>query len=295
MQLDLAALTAARPLVADGPMGTALIDAGMQAGDSAEAWLLEPTRRPAIGSVHRAYADAGARLLLTATFGADPWRLARSGLDDRLEEIVAVAVGLARHASAPGGLVAGSIGPSGELLEPLGLLDRAAAADGFGRQAAALAAAGVDLLWVETMSDLGEALAALEGARRAAPGLPVIVTMAFDRGGRTSFGVDGPSAGRTLVDAGAAAVGGNCGGALGDVEAAVGAMLEAGLRVPVVVKPNAGIPVMSGGRLDYPEGPASTAAMVARLLVRGAAVAGVCCGGTAEHVRAIAEAAATAG
>src|SRR5512135_113361 len=112
MGLEIGALVAGGPLVADGPLGTALIEAGLEAGGSGEAWLLDPGRRPRIGSIHRAYAEAGAQVLLTATFGANPWRLARAGLQDRLEEIAGVAAALARDASGPGRLVAGSIGPS---------------------------------------------------------------------------------------------------------------------------------------------------------------------------------------
>jgi methionine synthase I (cobalamin-dependent) len=151
------------------------------------------------------------------------------------------------------------------------------------------------VLWVETMSDLSEATAAVRGARRGAPGLPVVATMAFGAGARTTFGVRAADAARSLAELGVAAVGVNCGGSLDEAETALLAMSGAGTGLPLVFKPNAGLPVLVGGQATYPESPATMAASALRARGHGATLVGGCCGTTAEHVRAIARAMASAG
>lgn len=288
--LFLALLALGRPIVADGPMGTRLAELGLPAGDAPERWVLEPAGQAAVGRVHRAYRDAGAQILLTNTFGANPTRLALHGLADHLDEINRTGAELARREAGIEAVVAGSIGPTGEFLAPLGTLPFANAVDGFARQAAALAAGGVDVLWVETMADLEEARAAIEGARQAAPGLPVVVTLAFGAGGATMMGVRPAESIALLADLGVSAAGANCGTGSAEAEHALALMHAVVPALPLIGKPNAGVPRLERGIAVYPETPADLAAAAGRMSAAGAAVVGVCCGGSPEHVRAIAAA-----
>ena len=163
--------------------------------------------------MHRGYLDAGSRILLTNTFGANRLRLALHRLEDRVEQLNRTAAILLRAEVTAAGveaLVAGDIGPSGEIMA-LGTLEREAAIDVFAEQAGALAAGGADLFWIETMSDLAEMAAAIAGARRASPATPVVATMTFDTRGHTMMGVSPEDAARALSALGVDAIGGNCG------------------------------------------------------------------------------------
>ena len=277
-------LASGRPIVLDGAMGTQLMAAGAGPGESFERWVLDPVRAETVRAVHRAYRAAGAEILLTDSFGANPWRLGGAPSGD-VEALNRAAAELARGV-AGGALVAGSIGPSGELLEPLGTLSRAAAADGFAAQAAGLADGGADLLWIETMSDLDEVRAAFQGARRAAPGLPVVVTLTFQRG-RTMMGTAAGEAVAVLRDLGVAAAGANCGAGFAEVEAAIAAMRAADPAIPLVAKANAGLPVATADGVVYPGTPAEAAAHARRVVALGASLVGGCCGTTPAHVAAI--------
>lgn len=186
-------------------------------------------------------------------------------------------------------LVAGSMGPTGELLEPLGAMSAQACEEAFAEQARGLAEGGADLLWIETMSDLSEAEAAVRGAR-AACDLPVAVTMSFDTAGRTMMGVTGSDMARRLQGLGLAAMGANCGANLADTGAAAAAIAAEAGGTPVVCKPNAGVPVWRGGGLVYDGTPEVMAAGAVRARRAGAAVIGACCGSTPEHIAAIAAA-----
>ncbi|MGD0019064.1 MAG: homocysteine S-methyltransferase family protein [Candidatus Limnocylindrales bacterium] len=286
----LALLAHRTPIVADGPMGTRLAELGLPAGDAPERWVLEPAGQAAVRSVHRAYREAGAQILLTNTFGANPTRLALHSLAGHLDEINRTGAQLARRESGSGMVVAGSMGPTGEFLAPLGTLPFEKAVEGFTRQAAALAAGGVDVLWIETMTDLEEARAAIEGARQGAPGLPVVATLAFGAGGATLMGVRPAEAIAVLADLGVSAAGANCGTGSAEVERALARMHAAVPALPLIGKPNAGVPHLEHGVAVYPETPADLAAAAGRMSAAGAAVVGVCCGGSPAHVRAIAAA-----
>ena len=166
------AMLDAHPIViADGAMGTMLFSAGLQFGDPPEAWnVSEPEL---VRRIHRGYLDAGSQIVMTNTFGCNRLRLALHGLDTRVAELNQTAAILLRaevEANGGGALVAGDIGPSGAIMAPLGTLDYDEAVDLFAEQAGALVAGGVDLIWIETMSDLTEVKAAIEGVRRVAPG-----------------------------------------------------------------------------------------------------------------------------
>jgi 5-methyltetrahydrofolate--homocysteine methyltransferase len=288
--LFLALLAQRTPIVADGPMGTRLAELGLPAGEAPERWILEPGGRAAVRAVHRAYRNAGAQILLTNTFGANPTRLALHGLAGRLDEINRTGAQIARLEAGRKAVVAGSMGPTGEFLEPLGSLRFEDAVAGFEQQAAALAAGGADVLWIETMADLEEARAAIEGAGLGAPGLPVVVTLTFGAGGATMMGVRPADAIAVLADLGVSAAGANCGTGSAEAEHALAQMHAAVPALPLIAKPNAGTPRLESGVTVYQESPDDLAAAAGRMCATGAMVVGVCCGGSPEHVRAIAAA-----
>ena len=275
-------------LVADGAMGTMLQDAGLPIGMSGEAWLLE--RPDAVADVHRAYIEAGSDLILTCTFGGTSVRMERCGLADRVGEINQRAVEIAREAAAGRAFVAGDIGPLGELLAPLGKRTVEEAVDIFAEQAAALANAGVDLLYIETMASLEEVQAAVEGVRRVAPDMPISATLSFDTKGRTNMGVRPEQAAKALQELGVVAMGANCGASLEMTEEAVRKMAETATGAALIVKPNAGIPKLVDDEMVYDASPEEMAEYAQRMVELGARVVGGCCGSTPEHIRAIAQA-----
>jgi len=278
-------------ILADGAMGTMLFAAGLQFGDPPESWnTLHPEH---VQAVHQAYLEAGSRLILTNTFGGNRFRLALHGLEGQVEVLNRAAVAVARRAVEVSGreaLVAGDIGPSGAILAPLGEMTFDEAAAGFAEQAQALAAAGVDLLWMETMSDLEEVRAAMEGARRAAPDLPLITTMTFDTHGRTMMGVTPEQAVQALSSWGAAAVGGNCGNGPEEILGVLEKMRAAAPEVVLVAKANAGLPELVNGRAVYRAGPEAMAEYARAAAAAGARIIGACCGSTPAHLKAMAAA-----
>lgn len=277
-------------LVADGAMGTALQAAGLPTGRAGETWVLE--RPDAIADIHRAYVEAGAELLLTCTFGGTAARLERAGLAAKVAEVNRRAVEVAREVAAGRAYVAGDIGPLGELLAPMGTRTYEEAVKLFAEQAAALVEAGVDLLYIETMSSLDEVRAAVEGARRAGPDLPLTVTLSFDTKGRTNMGVRPEQAAEALVGLGVTALGANCGATLEMTEEAVRKMCEAAPEAILIVKPNAGLPKVVADEVVYDATPETMAEYSRRFVDLGARIVGGCCGSTPAHIRAMAQAVA---
>ena len=279
-------------LVADGAMGTQLFAVGLSAGDPPEAWNVHHTEE--VRAIHRAYLRAGADLVITNSFGGTRFRLALHNLQDRVIELNAAAARNARieadvesERTGRSALVAGSMGPTGELLEPLGNMSAADCEAAFAVQAEGLASGGADVLWIETMSDLDEVEAAVRGAR-AVCDLPVAATMSFDTAGRTMMGVTGSELAERLGGLGLAAMGANCGNNIPDTEAAVTSMTAASTGTPVISKPNAGVPVWSGDALVYDGTPEVMAAHAHRARAAGVAVIGSCCGSTPAHTAKIA-------
>ncbi|MBI02731.1 MAG: methionine synthase I [Acidimicrobiaceae bacterium] len=271
-------------LMADGAMGTRLFATGLTAGDPPETWNVDHPDR--IRDIHRSYIEAGSDIILSNSFGGNRHRLKLHGLQDRVHELNAAAAanarGIADEADRPI-LVAGSMGPTGELLQPLDDLGADDAADAFAEQAAGLDAGGADILWLETMSALSEVEAGVRGARQASD-LPIVVTLSYDTAGRTMMGVTGQEAGAFLAELGVAGIGANCGANLADTEAAVAAIRAAAGDIPVVSKANAGIPVWRGAVLEYDATPEILAAHAHRLREAGISVIGACCGSTPEHL-----------
>jgi 5-methyltetrahydrofolate--homocysteine methyltransferase len=278
------------PVVLDGGMGTMLMAAGLLFGDPPELWNVDPVKRALVAAVHRGYVEAGAQVILTNSFGGSPFRLKLHNLQDRTFELNKAAAELARAEAGERAFVAGSVGPSGELFEPMGGLTYAAAVEGFAAQAAGLAAGGVDAFWVETMSDLQEVRAAVAGCRRAAPALPVVATMTFDTRGFTMMGVSPEEAANALAELDLAALGGNCGNGPDEIEAVIFAMHRARPDLPLVAKSNAGMPQVVGDRTVYGGTPEVMAECARRLRAFGATGIGACCGSTPAHIAAMAAA-----
>ncbi|HSV85185.1 MAG TPA: homocysteine S-methyltransferase family protein [Levilinea sp.] len=274
-------------LVSDGAMGTNLQLRGLGLGLPGEVWVLE--RPDEIVRLHRAFIDAGAGIILTCTFGGSAVLLERAGLGTRMEEINRAAVGLARCAiDGRDVLVAGSIGPLGQLLKPLGPLEPDAAQVAYSTQARVLSEAGVDLLVIETQFDLAEAEAAVRGARSASS-LPLVCSFSYDRGTRTMMGVRPAQAGTQMEAWGVDVAGINCGRSLEDNLKTL-QELRAATKLPIWFKPNAGMPELDGeGRPTYSVTPQAMGAQVSAWLAAGAQVVGGCCGSSPEHLREIAE------
>jgi 5-methyltetrahydrofolate--homocysteine methyltransferase len=282
-----ALLGADRPVLLDGAMGTLLQDSGLEDGAPGELWNLE--NPDAVRAAHAAYAEAGARLLTTNTFGGTRPRLDMHGLGDRVGEVNRTAAQLARSvADGRGLLVAGDLGPIGELLAPLGTLTREEAQALFAEQLTALVEGGIDLVLVETLSDLGEADAALAAAQEVAPGLPVAVTMSFDSNLRTMMGVRPGDAVAHLAAAGADAVGANCGRGPEEMEIIAAEMVQARTGdLLLVAQSNAGLPQLVGDRFEYDASAADLAAHATRLAELGIDLVGGCCGSTPAHIAAV--------
>lgn len=283
-------------VLGSGAMGTMLQAAGLPPGASPDGWNLE--RPDQVAAVHRAYLEAGSEVLLTNTFGSNRPKLEEFGLGDRLAEINRGAARLARQeaeAAAGAGsgssarygraLVAGSIGPTGQFIEPLGEMSFDQAFEIFAEQARALEQGGADFLAIETMADLGEIRAAVIAAK-AVTRLPVVAQMTFNPDGRTFTGTDAVTAAVVLDGLGADVIGANCSGGPDELVSVIRAM------APVTGKPlslvaNAGLPRLEGGRTVFPMDPGQFASRVPFLIEAGAVLVGGCCGTTPDHLRAM--------
>jgi 5-methyltetrahydrofolate--homocysteine methyltransferase len=276
-------------LVTDGAMGTMLFAAGLGHGGSPELWNLEQPDK--VAAVHRAYLEAGSQVILTNTFGGNRHRLSLHGLEGRVAEINRAAATLLRGVVSDSGeraLVGGDIGPSGQVLLPYGELSFDEAREAFSEQAAGLIEGGVDLIWIETMSDLEEVRAAVEGTRQVSADIPVVTTMTFDTHGRTMMGVTPEKAVSNLTALGTLAVGGNCGNGPEEILGVIEKMHAVMPDALLVAKSNAGIPELVGGKPVYRASPAAMAEYALKVYAAGARVIGACCGSTPDHIRAIA-------
>ncbi len=279
------------PVLLDGAMGTMLMDAGLDQGTAPERW--NRTHPERVRQVHRSYIQAGSRVILTNTFGGSRFRLGMHGLEDEVEALNRAAAKNARAEAdaAPDPVaVAGSIGPSGQMLEPLGPVSFEDAKEAFAEQATALEAGGVDAFWVETMSDLKEAQAAIEGVRSVSD-LPVVATMSFDTHGHTMMGVSPEQAVEALKEFDLAAIGANCGTGSDELQKAIREMRAAHPDVLLVAKANAGIPKTDkDGNVFFNGSPDVMADYAVKVHKIGADLIGGCCGNTPEHIQAMAQA-----
>ncbi len=283
-------LLAQRPwLLADGATGTNYFAAGLMSGDAPELWNFEHPGR--VRANHRGFIEAGADIVLSNSFGGSAYRLKLHKAEDRVREINREAARLARleaDAADHPVIVAGSIGPTGEILEPVGTLSHEDAVKAFAEQAAALAEGGADIIWIETMSSEEELRAAVEGASSA--GLPIVTTMSFDTNGCTMMGITPGYFGLLSQSLPVAAVGANCGTGAAELVATVSGIAGARPDAVVVAKGNCGIPEYRDGHIHYSGTPELMADYARLALDAGARIIGGCCGTTPTHLRAMREA-----
>ena len=266
-------------------MGTMLMASGVKARCPEELNLISPET---VRAVHSAYVEAGANVVTTNSFGGSRHKLSKCDMVDMASEVNRAAARIAREAAGEETLVAGSIGPLGELLQPFGLIAEEGALAAFKEQAEALAEGGVDFFIVETMFDLTEATSAVRAA--ASTGLPVMATMTFDSGGRTMMGVSPKTAAQALREAGAAIVGANCGVGPDETLSAIEEMQQVGDGAWLAAQPNAGVPTLEEGKTVYSVGPDEMAKWAPRFLASGVRILGSCCGSSPEYTRAIVQA-----
>ena len=282
-------------LLADGAIATNLFTLGLQTGDAPELWNIEHPDR--VARHYKSFIDAGSDIILTNSFGGSSYRLKLHNAQDRVEELNHAAARIAREqvdqADRPV-VVAGSMGPTGEILEPAGTLTHNEAKAAFAEQARALGQGGADVLWIETLSSIEEVVAAVSGA--GAAGLPIVVTLSIDTNGRTMMGVTP----KEIIELQSEllptplACGTNCGIGAAEVTAAIVNMRNAadqsGTRPIIVAKANCGIPEYVEGSIVYNGTPALMAEYACLVYDAGATIIGGCCGTTPEHIRFMREA-----
>ena len=266
-------------ILGDGAMGTMLHQAGLTIG-APEQWNVK--KPEVVSAIHRGYIEAGSDFISTNTFGGTRNRLKLDNLEDRVAELNEAGARLAREAAGEA-LVAGSIGPTGELMEPLGTLTMDGARESFAEQARALKAGGVDFALIETMSALEEVQSAIEGVREA--GLPVVVTMSFDTNFRTMMGIKPVAAVTTIAGWGVSVIGANCGNGPAEIERVMSEMAQALPEgVALMAKSNAGMPRWLDGHITYDGTPEVMSNYARRMAGLGVRVIGGCCGSTPEHI-----------
>ncbi len=278
-------------LAADGAMGTILQERGLDDGGAPELWNIE--RPDEIEAVLEDYAKAGAQFITTNTFGGTRGRLALHGLESRVEELNRAGAQIARRVADrhPGTFVMGDVGPSGDLMEPMGTLTMESAQEIFAEQIRGLVAGGVDAILIETMSDLGEVEAAVKAAQEVAPTLPIITTMSFDTNLRTMMGVKPAQAVEKLSSLGVRIIGANCGRGIDEMRVIATEMVNA--RPPgvfIITQSNAGMPILVGDTFQYQGTPAEMGNFASEMRELGVNIVGSCCGSTPAHTAAISEA-----
>ena len=283
-------------VVGDGAMGTMLQDSGLDDGGSPELWNVEYPDR--VAAILEAYAAAGSQLLTTNTFGGSRPRLQMHDLQDRVHELNEAGARVARSVADryPGTYVLGDIGPSGELMEPMGTLTPEDAQAIFAEQIGGLVAGGVDGILIETMSDLSEVEAAIRAAQQVAPGLPIIATLSFDTNLRTMMGVKPAMAVSAIGALGVTAVGANCGRGTDEMRIIAAELVQArdtGDRAGdllLITQSNAGLPRLQGDTFVYDGTPEELARFAVEMRDAGIDIVGACCGSTPAHIQAIRQA-----
>ena len=277
-----------RLLILDGATGTNLLQAGMPIGVCPEQWILEHPQ--VMLNLQKAYIEAGANILYAPTFTANRIKLEEYGLGHRIEEMNRELVALSKRAIAKAGCrgyVAGDLTMTGRQLAPVGDLQTEELIDVYKEQIRYLADAGADLLVVETMMSLAEARAAVIAAKETCD-LPVFVTLTFNEDGRTLFGTDPVTAVNVLQSLGADAVGANCSTGPEEMCGIIREMKQYA-NIPIIAKPNAGMPELINGETVYAMTPEEFSAECRKLIEAGAGIVGGCCGTTPEHILALAK------
>jgi methionine synthase I (cobalamin-dependent) len=276
--------------VADGATGSNFFGRGLEAGYPPDLWCVEKPEE--VLWLHGAFLEAGADIILTNSFGANAPRLKLHKAEDRVAELNSVAAELAREATRQHfedtgrrAVVAGSMGPTGELFEPMGMLNHEDTVAIFSEQAQALAEGGAEIIWIETMSSLEEVAAAAEAAR--ATGLPVCATLTFDTARRSMMGVTPADYARFAEEIGLDMAGANCGVGPAELLDSTEGLVGAGLNLPVAAKGNCGIPQYVDGEIHFHGSPELMAQYALFARDAGATIIGGCCGTTPEHIAAM--------
>ncbi|MDC0225090.1 betaine--homocysteine S-methyltransferase [Deltaproteobacteria bacterium] len=272
-------------VILDGAMGTNLFMKGLTSGECPESWNIDNPKK--IFEIHESFVNAGSDIIVTNTFGGNQFRLKLHQLESKVKELNYSGAQIARKSAGKKVFIAGSIGPSGEILEPLGNLKYELAVKAFGEQSLALAEGGVDMLWLETFSDIKELQAALEGSMQT--GLPIVATMSFDTVGKTMMGVS-PNEFVSFMEKqhNVFAYGANCGLGFDELLQTVGQMQNAGGK-NVVAKSNLGIPVFHNGLIKYNNTEKSLLDYAVKARNMGALFIGGCCGTEAKHIKKVKE------
>ncbi len=281
-------LDAGNTLTGDGAMGTMLQEAGLTDGGAPELWNIDHAQD--VARILGEYAAAGSQLLTTNTFGGTRPRLAMHGLEDRVHELNKAAGELAKHVASQfdNVFVVGDVGPSGELLEPMGIMTPSDAKELFSEQIRGLVDGGVDGILIETMSDLEEVRAAVEAAQEVAPGLPIIATLSFDTNLRTMMGVKPAMAVTAIADMGVRVIGANCGRGTDEMRIIAAELAEAKPDgVHIFLQSNAGLPQLVDGEFVYTGDPSEMADFAREMRALGINALGACCGSTPAHIAAI--------
>lgn len=280
-------LSKEKVLVSDGAIGSLLFEKGLNPGDCPERFNLE--RPEILAEIALSYLQAGADIIQTNTFGASPLKLSDYDLDDKTEEINKKAVEIVKQIVDSKALVSGSVGPTGKMLLPYGDIEPVAMKDNYKKQIGTLIESGVDLLCIETMTDLNEAVIAVESAREISSDIPIIITMTFDvipQGCVTIMGNKISEVCAKLEEAGANVIGSNCGNGTKNM-ITIAKEFIANSQLPIIIQSNAGIPTIIDDQVIYQETPEEFADFTKILLELGVSIIGGCCGTTPNHIRAI--------
>lgn len=274
-------------LLSDGAMGSLLMERGLKQGECPEN--LNLTQPKILEEITQLYLDAGSDIIQSNTFGASPMKLSDYGLDDKTEEINRVGVSLAKNVVGDKAYIYGSCGPSGKILQPFGDGDPDELQRGFERQIKAMVFAEVDVIIIETMTDLNEAKIAIKAAKTVAPEITVVACMTFEDTPKGFFTIMGNSlvdAASELELAGAEVIGSNCGNGI-DKMIQIAVELKKTSNLPLIIQSNAGLPINKEGQIIYPETPEIFAHKVSDLIDAGVSIVGGCCGTTPDTIRAM--------
>lgn len=273
-------------LVADGAMGTMLFERGLKPGECPEA--LNLNNPEILEEIAKNYLDAGADIIQTNTFGGSPMKLSQYELDSKTEDINIAAVCAVRKIVGDSAFISASCGPSGKILKPYGEADPEKIYAGFHRQLSALIGEGVDMICVETMTDINEARLAIKAAKSISTDIPVMATMTFDsipKGFYTIMGVDIKTAANELAAAGADIIGSNCGNGI-DNMVKIAQKFKEYSKLPVIIQSNAGLPINKAGKIVYNETPEYMVKRLDALIKSGVSIIGGCCGTGPDHIAA---------